>query len=106
MIYKLNDVNNFHNSINNTKEKNTYFKEKIEKSRMKYKKYKLITTILKSFDTFIKSATTTNSIMLPLTKIALIVKPISTGIACELTIGNKVKYEIVMQRYNKNKEEG
>ena len=39
------------------------------------------------------------------TGISLIAIPISTGIACGLTISNKVLYEIVMQKYNKNKEQ-
>ena len=35
----------------------------------------------------------------------LIAIPISSGIACGLTITNKVIYEIIMQSYNKYKEQ-
>ena len=87
---KLNDVNSFNNSINNTKEMITYFKDKNNKSKKKYKKYKTITTILKSFDTFVIIATTSSSITLSLTGIRLIVIPISTASACVLSVGNKV----------------
>ena len=40
---------------------------------------------------------------LSLTGIGFIVIPISNGIACRLTISNKVINEIVMQKYNKYK---
>ena len=46
---KINDVNSFNNSINNIKEMITYLRDKNNKSKMKYKKYKTLTTILKSF---------------------------------------------------------
>ena len=60
----------------------------------------MLTTILKSFDTFSIIATTSTSNALPLTGICLIVILTSTGIACGLTIRNKVIYGIVMQKYN------
>ena len=44
---KLNDVKSFNNSINNIKEMIAYFKDKNNKSRKEYEKYKTITTILK-----------------------------------------------------------
>ena len=53
----MNDVNNFHNSIINIKEMITYLKHKNNKSKKKFKKYKTITTMLKSFDTFVIIAT-------------------------------------------------
>ena len=37
---KLNDVNSFNNSINNIKEMITYFKDKNNKSKKKYKNHK------------------------------------------------------------------
>ena len=98
---KLNDVNSFNNHINNIKEMITYFKNKNNKSKKKYKKYKTLTTILKSFDTIVIFATTSSSITLSLTGFGLIVIPISSSIACGLTISNKVLYEIVKQKYNK-----
>ena len=59
---KVNDVNSFNNHINNIKEMITYFNEKNHKSKKNYKKYKKITTLLKSFDTFVIIATTSSSI--------------------------------------------
>ena len=101
---KLNDVNSFNNLINNIKEMITYFKDKNNKSKKKYKKYKTITTILKSFDTFVIIATTSSSITLSFTGIGLIVIPISTATACGLSIGNKVLYEMIINKYNKYKK--
>ena len=65
----------------------------------------MLTTILKSFDTFVVIATTSNSITLGLRGIGLIVKPMSAGIACGLTISKNVIYEIVIQKYNKYKKQ-
>ena len=59
---KLNDVNSFNKHINNIKEMITYFKDKNKKSKKKYKKHKTLTTILKSFDTFVIITTTSSSI--------------------------------------------
>ena len=70
----------------------------------KYKKYKMITTILKSFDTFDTIATTSSSITLRLTRIGLIAITISTAAACGLSIGNKVIYEIIINKNNKYKK--
>ena len=64
----------------------------------------MITTILKSFNTFVIIALTSSSITLSLTGIGLIVKPFSTATECGLSITNKVLYEIVMQKYNKYKK--
>ena len=44
----------------------TYFQEKNNKSKKKYKKYETLTTILKSIDTFVIIATTSSSITLSL----------------------------------------
>ena len=101
---KINDVNSFNNHISNIKEMITYFKDKNNKSKKRYKNYKTITTILKSFDTFVIIATTSSSITLSLTGIGLIAIPISTATACGLSIGNKVLYEIIINKYNKDKK--
>ena len=101
---ELNDVNSLNNLINNIKEMITYFKNKNNKSKKKYKKYKTITTILKSFDTFVIIATTSSSITLSLTGIGLIVIPISTATACGLSIGNKVLYEMIINKDNEYKK--
>ena len=102
---KLNDVNSFSNHINNIKEMITYFKDKNNKARKNYEKYKTLTTILKSFDTIVITATTSTSIILSVTGIGLLAISISTATACGLSITNKVLYEIVLQKYNKNKKQ-
>ena len=101
---KLNDVNSFNNHMNNIKEMITYFKDKINKSIKKYKNFKTITTILKSFGTFASIATPSSFITLSLTGIGLIEIPISTASACALSIGNKVLYEVIINKYNKYKK--
>ena len=65
----------------------------------------MLTTILKSFDTFVIIGTTSSSITLSLTGIGLIAIPTSSGIACGLTISNKLLYELVMKKYNKYKKQ-
>ena len=102
---KINDVNSFNNHVNNIKEMITYFKDKNHKSKKRYEKFKTITTILKSFDTFVIIATTSISITLSLTGIGLIAIPISTASACALSIGNKVIYEMIINNYNKYKKQ-
>ena len=83
----------------------TYFKDKNSKSEKKYKEYKTITTKLKYFDTFVIVATTSSSITLSPTGIGLIAIPISTATACRLSIGNKVIYEIILNKYNKYRKQ-
>ena len=101
---KFNDVNSFNNHINNNKEMITYFKDKNNKSKKKYEKYKTLTTILKSFDTFFIIATTSSSITLSLAGVGLKAIPKSTGTACGLSSGNKVINEIIIKNtmYTKN----
>ena len=101
---KLNDVNSFNNSINNIKEMIIYFKDKNNKSKKKYKKYKTTTTIIKSFDKFGNIATTSSSITLSLTRIGSIVITISTASKSALSIGNKVLFEIIINKYNEYKK--
>ena len=60
----------------------------------------MLNTKLKFFDTFVNIATTSSSITLSLARIGLEVIPISIGIACGLTIINKVFYGIFMPKYN------
>ena len=102
---KLNDVNSFNNHISNIKEMITFFRDKNNKSKKRYKNYKTITTILKSFDTFVIIATTSSSITLSLTGIGLVVIPLSTASACASSIGDKVLYEIIINKYKKYKKQ-
>ena len=44
-------------------------------------------------------------VILSVTRIGLIAIPISVATACGLSIGNKVIYEIVRQKYNKYRKQ-
>ena len=101
---KLNVVNSFNIYINNNiKEMITYFKDKNHKYKKKYKKFKTLTTKLKSFDAIAIIATTSSSFRLSPTGIGLLALPISTTTACVLSFGIKVTYEVIVYKYNKYK---
>ena len=102
---KLKDVNSFNNHINNIKEKIEYFKDKDNKSKKKCINSKTLTTIIKSLDTFPVIAITSSSFTLSLTGIGLIAIPISTGTACAVSIGNKIIFEIIINKHNKHKKQ-
>ena len=102
---KLNDVNSFKNHINNIKEIITYFKDKNHKSKKKYKNYKTLNTVLESVDSIIIIAATSTSITLSITGIGLIVLPISAGIACGISLGNKILHKLIINKYNKYKKQ-
>ena len=102
---KINDANSFNNHINNIKEMITYFKDKNHKSKNKYKNYKTLNTVLESVDSIIIIATTSTSITLSITGIGLIILPISAGIACTLSLGNKILHKLIINKYNKYKKQ-
>ena len=99
------DVNTFNNSNIIINEKFTYFKDKNHKSKKIIKNKYTTSTALKSIDTKVIVAKTSICITLCLTGIGLIVIPISKEPACSLSIGKKVKYEIVMQNQKKKYKE-
>ena len=101
---KINDVNSFNNHINNIKEMITYFKDRNNKSKKRYKKYKTLNTILESVDSIVIIGSTSTSIILSVTGVGLIILPISAGIACTLSLGNKVLHKIIINKYNKYKK--
>ena len=101
---KINDVNSFNNHVNNIKEMITYFKDKNHKSKKKYKNYKTLNTILESVDSIVIIAATSTSMTLSITGIGLIILPISGGIACALSLGNKVLHKLTINKYNKYKK--
>ena len=101
---KKNDVNSFNNHINNFKEMITYFKDKYNKSKKKYKNYKTLNTFLESVDTIIIIGATSTSITLSITGIGLSILPITAGIACTLSLVNKVLHQMIMNKYNKYKK--
>ena len=102
---KINDVNSFNNHISNIKEMITYFKDKNNKSKKKYKNYKTLNTILESADSIVIIAATSTSITLSITGVGLIILPISAGIACALSLGNKILHKIIINKYNKYKKQ-
>ena len=102
---KINDVNSYNNHVNNIKEMITYFKEKNNKSKKKYKNYKTLNTVLESVDSIVIIAATSTSITLSVTGIGLIVLPISAGIACALSLGNKILHKLIINKYNKYKKQ-
>ena len=67
--------------------------------------YRTITTLLKSFGTFVIIATTSSCITLSLSGNGLIVIPISTVTASGLSIAIKLLYEIIINKYNKYKKQ-
>ena len=100
---KINDVNSFNNHINNIKEMITYFKDKNNKSKKRYKNYKTLNTVLESVDSIVIIAATSTSITLSITGIGLTILPISAGIACTLSLGNKVLHKLIINKYDKYK---
>ena len=102
---KINDINSFNNHINNIKEMITYFKDKNHKSKKKYKNYKTLNTILESVDSIVIIAATSTSITLSVIGFGLIVLPISAGIVCTLSLGNKILHKIIINKYNKYKKQ-
>ena len=102
---KINDVNSFINHISNIKEMITYFKDKNHKSKKRYKNYKTLNTILESVDSIVIIVATSTSITLSITGIALIVLPVSAGVACTLSFGNKVLHKLIINKYNKYKKQ-
>ena len=101
---KINDVNSFNSHANNIKEMVTYFKDKTNKSKKRYKNYKNLNTILESVDSIIIIGATSTSITLSITGVGLIILPISAGIACTLSLGNKVLHKLIINKYNKYKK--
>ena len=102
---KINDVNSFNNHINNIKEMITYFKDRNNKSKKRYKKYKTLITVLESVDSIVIIGATSTSKILSITGIGLIILPISAGIACTLSLGNKVLHKLIITKYNKYKKQ-
>ena len=102
---KINDVNSFNNHVNNIKEMISYFKDKNHKSKKKYKTYKTLNTVLESIDSIVIIAATSTSITLSVTGVGLIILPISAGIACTLSISNKVLHKLIINKYNKYKKQ-
>ena len=102
---KINDVNSFNNHVNNIKEMITYFKDKNHQSKKRYKNYKILNTIIESVDSIVIIGATSTPITLSVTGIGLIILPKSAGIACTLSLGNKLLHKLIINKYNKNKKQ-
>ena len=102
---KINDVNCFNKHVKNIKEMITYFKDKNHKSKKKFKNYKTLNTVLESVDSIVIIGATSTSITLSITGIGLIVLPISAGIACGISLGNKILHKLIINKYNKYKKQ-
>ena len=102
---KINDVNRFINHVNNIKEMISYFKDINHKSKNRYKIYKTLNTILESVDSIVIIGEISTSITLSITGIGLIILPISAGIVCTLSLGNKVLHKLIINKYNKYKKQ-
>ena len=102
---KISDVNSPNNHIKNIKEMIAYFKDKNHKSKKRYKNYKTLNTILESVDSIVIIGATSTSITLSITGIGLIILPISAGIACVLSLSNKVLHKLIINKYNKYKKQ-
>ena len=98
---KINDVNSCNNHINNIKEMITYFRDKNHKSKKRCKIYKTLNTVLVSVDSIVIIAATSTSITLSITGIGLILLPISAGIVCALSLGNKILHKLIVSKYKK-----
>ena len=82
-----------------------YFKDKKNKSQKRYKIYNILNTVLESVESIKFIGPTSASITLSIMVIGLIVLPISAGTVCNLSLGNKVLYEIIMSKYKKYKKQ-
>ena len=102
---RINDANSFNNHISNIKEMITYFKDNNNKSKKKYKNYKMLNTILESVDIIVIIGATSTSITLSITGIGLIILPITAGIACGISLGNNVLHKLIINKYNKYKKQ-
>ena len=102
---KINEVNSFINHVNNNKEMITYFKDKNKKSKKRYKSNKTLNPVLESVDSIVIITAMSTSLTLSITGFGLFYLSISAGIACTLSLGNKVLHKIILNKYNKYKKQ-
>ena len=80
----------------------TFFKDKNQKSKKRYKNSKTLNTVLESVDSIVFIGATSTSITLSITAIGLIVLPISAKNVCTLSLGNKVLQKLIINKDKKN----
>ena len=83
----------------------TFFKDENPKSKKKIKKNKTLNTILESEDTIFIIGATSFSTTLSTTGIDLMIIPLSAGIACTLSLGNKVLHKLIINKHSKYKKQ-
>ena len=88
--------------INNIREMITFFKDKNNKSKRKYKNGKTLNTILESVDSIIIIEATSTSITLLITGVGLVILPITARSARTLSLGNNVVPKLIINKYKKN----
>ena len=62
-------------------------------------------TVLESVDSIVIIGATSTSITLSVTGIGLIILPMSAGIACGISLGNKILHKLIINKYNKYKKQ-
>ena len=62
-------------------------------------------TVIESVDSIVIIAATSTSITLSVSGVGLIILPISAGIACTLSLGNKIIHKLIINKYNKYKKQ-
>ena len=82
-----------------------HFKDKNNKAKKRYRNYKNLNTILESVQSIVIIGATSTSISLSISGVGLIVLPISAGIACTLSLGNKLLHKIIINKYNKYEQQ-
>ena len=100
---KIIDAISFNNSIDNIEEKIYYFKDKNHKLKKKYKK--TLKTILELVDTTVTIGETSTSITLTIRGIGLNISPILAGIACALSLSEKVLHKMIIKKCKSYKNE-
>ena len=98
-------VNSFNNHINNMREMNTFFKDKKNTSKKRYELYTTLDTILESVDSNVIIGATSTSIALSVIGMSLVVILKSAGLACTLSLGNKILHNLFINKYNKYKKQ-
>ena len=83
----------------------SYSKDINRKSKKRYKNYKTLNTILESVDSIVIIGATSFSITQSITGAGLFILPISAGIACTLSLGNKIIHKLIINKYNKYKKQ-
>ena len=68
-------------------------------------KTKLVYQVIESVDTMVITGATSTSITLSITGVGLNILPIYGGIACTLSLGNKVLHKLIIHKYNKYRKQ-